>query len=189
MNNTFERFLSLQGIPYKIYRNGNLICETEGLTQKEGVDFRVGTNIEKGDVIVNLENEQFYVSDKKTCFANKAAMYIITYTLSEAEYNKMQVSNNPVFNIENINNSIVGTQHNATIFNGASIEDLRDLINQHNSLDRELLKEMIDLIENELSSNNPVKKGFLSKFANVLQNNEWITSPLAAFILEHFFLQ
>lgn len=189
MDNMFERFLDNHGIPYKIYRNGNLIGEVEGLTQNESVDFQIGTDIEKGDVIVNPGNERLYVSDKKTFFAHKEAMYIIAYTLSEAEYNNTQTSSSPIFNIGNVNNSIVGTQNNATIFNGASIEDLRDLVNQHNSLDKELLEDMIDLIEKELSSNRPVKRGFLSKFAGILQNNEWITSPLAAFILEHFFLQ
>lgn len=189
MNNMFERFLDSHGIPYKIYRNGNLICEVEGLTQNESVDFRVGTDIEKGDIIINPANERLYVSSKETAFVHKEATHIVAHTVSEAEYNRTQTSNNPVFNIGNVSNSIVGTQQNATIFNGASIEDLRDLISQNNSLDKELLNEMVDLIEKELSSNKPIKRGVLSKFAGILQNNEWITSPLAAFMLEHFFLQ
>lgn len=80
MDNMFERFLDNHGIPYKIYRNGNLIGEVEGLTQNESVDFQIGTDIEKGDVIVNPGNERLYVSDKKTFFAHKEAMYIIAYT-------------------------------------------------------------------------------------------------------------
>lgn len=34
-----------------------------------------------------------------------------------------------------------------------------------------------------------VKKGFLSKFAGVLQRNEWITAPVATFFLEYFLSQ
>lgn len=191
MESPIKRFLAMHGIPYKIYRNDNLICEVEGLAQNDGVNFQIGTDVETGDVLVNPSNERFYVSDKKTVYANKNAMHITVYTVSEAKHNVAEISNNPVFNIGNVSNSIIGTQNNATIYNGTTIEDLRDLINQHNSADKEQLENMVDLLEKELSSDKPIKKGFLSKFAVFLQNNEWIMSPLAAFILEyiglHFF--
>lgn len=56
-------------------------------------------------------------------------------------------------------------------------------------LTKELLKEMLSILNDAISNKEPVKKGFLSKFAGVLQRNEWITAPVATFFLEYFLSQ
>lgn len=94
-----------------------------------------------------------------------------------------------VFNIGSAQNSIVGTQENATLTNGYSIDDITKLIERHNSDDEELLKEMVSVLEKAVSNQEPVKKGLLSKFVGVFQRNEWITAPIASFIFEKFFLR
>lgn len=63
------------------------------------------------------------------------------------------------------------------------------MIDQHDSCDKELLKEMLSMLNDAISNKEPVKKGFLSKFAGVLQRNEWITAPVATFFLEYFLSQ
>lgn len=45
------------------------------------------------------------------------------------------------------------------------------------------------MLNDAISNKEPVKKGFLSKFAGVLQRNEWITAPVATFFLEYFLSQ
>lgn len=193
--NPFNNLLQYHGIQFEIYRNGVLICQTDGLpnteksTGRKYVGFMPGTDIESGDLIRNKAGEKFYICDKITDFINKEPIQVKAYTISESKY-KQQIkqSNQPIFNIGEVHGSIVGTQQNATITNGCSVEDLTSLIEQHNSIDKELLKEMVSILETAISSQEPIKKGFLKKFAGVLQRNEWITSPIAAFILEKFFL-
>ena len=93
-----------------------------------------------------------------------------------------------IINVGEVHHSILGSQQNATI-NGCSAEDLAKLIDQHDSCDKELLKEMLSILNDAISNKEPVKKGFLSKFAGVLQRNEWITAPVATFFLEYFLSQ
>lgn len=188
MEAPIERFLAMHGVTYKIYRDNSLICEVDGLTNKGSITFQIGTDVEKGDVLVNPNNERFYVIDKQTIYTHKNATHITVSISTEAEHKVVGAPNNPVFNIGNVSNSIIGSQNNATMYNGATIADLKELIYKHNSVDKEQLESMIDLLEKELSGNRPIKKGLLSKFVTVLQNNGWIVSPLASFILEHFFL-
>lgn len=193
--NTFDRFLAIHGIPFEIHRENQMIFEIDGIpnteksTGKRYVGFKPNTDIKANDFIINKKSgEKFRIIDTRVSFARKEPIEMIAYTISESEYlkNKNQQSGQPIFNIEEVHNSIIGTQQNAVIHNGYSIEDLTKLIEQHDSYDKELLKEMISVIDTAISNQEPVKKGFLSKFAGVLQRNEWITAPVATFFLEYF---
>lgn len=193
--NTFDRFLRSNGIQFEIYRNGKLVCKVDGLpnteeaTRKRYVGFKPGTNIETNDLIVNKAGEKFYICDKMNSFVHKEPFQIKAYIIPESKYHSQNPQNNQsVFNIGEVHGSIIGTQQNANITNGCSVEDLSALIEQHDSLDKELLKEMILVLESAISSQEPIKKGLLKKFADVLQRNEWITAPIATFIFEKFFL-
>ena len=108
----------------------------------------------------------------------------------ESDYKKesSQQQQQTIINVGEAHHSILGSQQNATI-NGCSAEDLAKLIDQHDSCDKELLKEMLSMLNDAISNKEPVKKGFLSKFAGVLQRNEWITAPVATFFLEYFLSQ
>lgn len=190
----FERFLKLHGINYSIRRNGKTLFTCQGLPNVDRenptayIGFRPETDIQVGDWLINPSGDEFYVHDKKTEFIHGKPIHLSAYILSKQEYNKVSTSQ-AVFNIGEVHNSIVGTQQNASIANGISAESLNELISRHNTLDKELLKEMVETLESVISGKEPVKKGILSKFAGVLQRNEWITAPLATFVLEKIFLQ
>ncbi len=193
--NAFDRFLHSHGTQFEIYRDGQLVCKTDGLPNteessgKKYVGFKPGTDIEIDDLIINTANEKFYICDKMTEFVHKEPFQIKAYTISESRYKQQIKQNNqPIFNIGEVHSSIVGTQQNVTVNNGYSAEYLNTLIDQHDSLDKELLKEMVSILETAISSQEPIRKGLLSKFAGILQRNEWITAPIASFIFEKFFL-
>lgn len=192
--NTFDSFLQSHGVEYKIYRQNQFVATAKGLPNeddngKEYIGFKPGTDIEKGDLIINSVNEKFYILKKQTDFEYGKPFQIAAYTIPESEYqNQPQQKNNIVFNVSGVQNSIIGTQQNATITNGYSIEDLTNLIDNHNTEDKELLKEIIALLEDATSNKKTMKKGFLSKFSDVMSKNEWITAPIATFILEKFLL-
>lgn len=188
----FTRFLDSHGIMYNILRNGIKINTLKGLPNedngKEYIGFMPDSDILEGDCLVNPAGERVIVIRKNTDYAYGKPLQISAYIIPESEYykNQKQQDNQSIFNIGEVHNSIVGTQQNATVNNGYSIDDLNQLIEQNNSIDKELLKEMVSLLENAISDRKPIHKGFLSKFAGVLQRNEWITAPIATFILEKF---
>lgn len=191
----FIDFLNRHGIMYKVERNGKFVDTVRGLPnsdemQKEYIGLMPNTDVHAGDWMINPQNERFYIEKTKTEYAFSKPHFIAAYCIMESDYQKQKQSRqSAVFNIGEVHNSVVGTQKNATVNNGYSINDLNALIEQHDSLDKELLKDMISVLETAISNQEPMKKGFLSKFAGVMQRNEWISAPVATFILEHFLHQ
>lgn len=191
----FVNFLNMNGITFSIERNGTCISSQVGLpqhdkTHKAYVGFSVGTDVQENDWLVNSENERFLVIDKQTEYVRSKPFCIKAFTVTENEYkNKLKSQKlQPTFNINEVHNSIVGTQNNATLTNGYSIDDIAKLIESHNSDDKEILKEMISVLKEATSNQKPIQKGILAKFSDTLQRNEWIAAPIATFILEKFFL-
>lgn len=188
----FIDFLNRHGIMYKVERDGKIIGDVHGLpnsddSNKEYIGLMPNTDVQIGDWLTSPDNERFYIKKMKTEYAFSKPHFIVAYYVMESDYQKQKQSHqSTIFNIGEVNNSVVGTQQNATVNNGYSIDDLNRLIEQHDSLDKELLKEMVSLLENAVSDKKPIHKGFLAKFAGVLQRNEWITAPIATFILEKF---
>ncbi len=97
-----------------------------------------------------------------------------------------EISNIPannIFNIENATNSVIGTQTHVTLNINDVIQKTREQINSSNSTDKEELQEIINLLEQVVNNQTPVKKGLLSKFSNAIQKNSWITSPITSIML------
>lgn len=179
--------------------NHLIICAKQiyDYNQSVGGSYQFCTDgIEFGTDAFTLRSDVAYLKDNN--YVTSKVPILNTYCLMITEKGEQFVENDfklpsetskTVFNIGSANNSIIGTQENATITNGHSIEDLTSLIDQHDSLDKELLKEMVSILETAISNQKPIKKGLLSKFAGVLQRNEWITAPIATLILEKIFMQ
>lgn len=192
----FNDFLEMNGVTFSIERNGTCVGSIDGLpnhdklTHKAYVGFAPGTDIQENDWLINNANERFLVIEKQTQYVHGEQFCIEAYTITEYEYHKNMKSQNnqPTFNIKEVHNSIVGTQNSATLTNGYSIDAIAKLIENHNTDDKELLKEMLSVLDNAVSNQEPVKKGLLSKFSDVLQRNEWITAPIATLVLEKFLL-
>lgn len=189
-------FLERHGIMFDIERNGACVSSEEGLpnhektTHKAYIGFMPDTDIQVDDWLINDANEKFLVIDKQTQYVQGESFCLKAYTITESEYRKNTEvhKKQPIFNINEIHNSIIGTQQHATLTNGYSIDDLTKLIENHNSDDKELLKEMVSMLETAISNKEPVKKGFLSKFNEVMSRNEWITAPIATLFLEKFLM-
>ena len=190
----FSGFLNRHGIMFDIERNGKVINNVRGLPNsddgKEYVGFMPGTDVQVGDWLINPSGDRFYVEKRKTEYILSNPSYVAAYTVLESDYKKesSQQQQQTIINVGEAHHSILGSQQNATI-NVCSAEDLAKLIDQHDSCDKELLKEMLSMLNDAISNKEPVKKGFLSKFAGVLQRNEWITAPVATFFLEYFLSQ
>lgn len=180
-------------IDLDIYRSGKKINTVKGLKNHEDsgrkmFDFYPETDIKVGDVIVEpITNLQYYIYDIDITSINGQVAKKKAYFHTEAEHNA-ESQQSVTFNINNPKNSIVGTQQTATMTNGYSINDITKLIENHNSDDKELLKEMVCMLEKTISEKEPVKKGFLSKFTDVMSRNEWITTPIATLFLEKFLM-
>ncbi len=191
----FIDFLNRHGVTYKVERDGKIVDTVRGLpnsddAQKEYIGLMPNTNVHAGDWMINPQGERVFIEKTKTEYAFSEPHFIAAYCIMESDYHKQKQSQqSTVFNIGEIHNSVVGTQKNATVNNGCSTDDLNALIERHDSLDKELLKDMISVLETAISNQEPMKKGFLSKFAGVMQRNEWIAAPVASFILEHLLQQ
>ncbi len=191
-----HRFLKMAGVVYNIERNEININSQTGLpnheesTGKAYIGFLPDTDICINDWLINPAGEKFFVVNKETKYFQGKPFQLAAYIITETEYinNANTHNQQATFNIHEVHNSIVGTQSNPTISNGLSINDLTKLIESRNSNDKEKLKEMIALIEQTVNNQSTINKRLLSRFSDVLKRNDWISAPLATFILEKFFL-
>lgn len=192
----YKMLLDVHGINFGVERNGKCVNSEIGIlnheksTHRAYIGFMPGTDIQVGDLLFNNAGDRFFVIEKQTKYFGGNPDKLCAYTITEAEQQQnLRLQNQQtIFNIGDVHDSIVGTQQNATITNGYSIEDLTNLIQNHDSDDKELLKELILTLKNVVLNKEPVKKGLLSKFADVMSRNEWITAPVMTFLFEKFLL-
>lgn len=88
------------------------------------------------------------------------------------------------------NYGAIGTNTGFTINNSFDFKELDRLINEHtapNSVDRNELNELKQQLELIQQHNIPISKGYLSKFSDIMQKHDWLTSPLTSFILGWIF--
>lgn len=108
---------------------------------------------------------------------------IIVKYQSEFEYKQVQQTENIQYNIGTINGSaIVGSQTNATINIGVSIDDLKSIISTKDSTDREILDKLINRLEIITEDNQPISKGTLAKFSDVLAKHQDIALSVGQFL-------
>ncbi|MGN2347292.1 hypothetical protein ACTFH7_02065 [Clostridium cagae] len=100
-------------------------------------------------------------------------------TNSQKESNASQIN----FNIQNADNSIIGTQSTATINNSSNLDDLKQLIEQNAYEDKEDLKQLIDTLKTITENNMPVSKGTLAKFSEAFEKHSWIAGSIASTLL------
>lgn len=180
----FTKNLSTSGKPFTNTRTGASFLGILVLNQGQPrVDFENEIDIKSTDWIFNSVGDRLYVTE----VISLSEYYKSFYYISEYEYNKSKQSN-PTFSISatTIENSIIGTQTNATISLNEQLQKLRSDIDSSNSTDKEELRQIISLLEELKSSQSPVPKGFLSKFSAVMERNSWIAGSIASFLLNLF---
>ena len=178
---------------FDIERNGKVINNVRGLPNsdngKEYVGFMPGTDVQVGDWLINPSGDRFYVEKRKTEYILSNPSYVAAYTVLESDYKKesSQQQQQTIINVGEAHHSILGSQQNATI-NGCSAEDLAKLIDQHDSCDKELLKEMLSMLNDAISNKEPIKKDFFQNSPAYCSGTNGLLHLLQRFFLNTFFL-
>lgn len=199
-----KRFLAMHGVKYEIYRDGNLVCTVEGLpnheqnTNKAYIGFLPGTDIHENDLIIGPAKEKLYIQEVKPQYANHDVMQLKALYLTEQELNAQKSSTQTIFNIGSATGSVIGTQtsvsfhynYNADMLDlGKSIAELKKQVESCASPDKEELAKIVDLLEEIVREKQPVEKGILGRFSDVMQRHEWITSPIMSVLLSWLTMQ
>lgn len=154
--------------------------------KKKRIDFENCVDLKSTDWVVTSLGERLYITELFSLSKNYKSCYFI----NEYEYNQSNKIN-PIFSIKAkvIENSIIGTQLNATINLNDQIQNMKnDILNSLSSDKTELLK-IVSLLEEIKNNKEPVSKGFLSKFSAVMERNSWITGSIASYLLSVFLTQ
>lgn len=142
-------------------------------------------NMPRNELILILDSlgERGYLRLKNNTDGGKQ----ITLThkaLNFKEYEKTStIPTHPtqVFNIQQVSNSAFGNAGTVAIDN--SISSLREQIESSNSLDKEDLQKITNILEMIKADEIPPKKGLLSRFSDVLERNGWYKPHVAGIIL------
>ena len=189
MINPFLTILNNAGQPYKIERNGIIVDNVQGVsnrtsdTHRNYIGFIPGTDVRPNDWLINQFDEHFFVQDTKTTTFMKEPHQLQAFILTKLEYEDKQTTNNATFQITNAYGSVIGNQRDFTLNYSSSVNELREMINNSESTDKDDLSKIVDLLEMITNNQLPVSKGIFSKFSDVMQRNSWITSHIASILL------
>lgn len=185
-----DTFFQSHGIQMEIERNGEVIADTIGLpnyekaTGRAYIGFRPGTDVASGDVVINPSGDRFYIVDTESSYFQKQLQQIKTYSISEREYlSQKQQSPSTVFNIGTAYGSVIGTANTATINYQSNIEELRKLVSDDTSPDREQMERLLDLLQMVVDNQVPAQKGLFAKFSAVMEKHSWLSSAVASTLL------
>lgn len=203
-DNPLERFLAMHGVKYEIHREGKLVCTVDGLpnheqsTNKAFISFLPGTDVREQDLIIGPAGEKLFVQEVLPQYVHHDLMQLKAVFLTEREMNARGTSAQTVFNIGSATGSVIGTQasvnfhynYNADMLDiGKEIGKIRKQIDAASSPDKEELGKIVDLLEEIVRDKKPVEKGILSRFSDVMQRHEWITSPVMSVLLSWLMLR
>lgn len=87
-----------------------------------------------------------------------------------------------------VSNSAIATTGNFTINVNNSFDEIRSEINSRNmeSNDKEIALKLIDYIETLTENDAPLKKGFLSKFSDVVSKHSWLLTLTGNALVKYF---
>lgn len=87
-----------------------------------------------------------------------------------------------------VSNSAIATTGDVTIKLNNSFDEMRSEINSHNmeSSDKEVALKLIDYIETLTENDAPLKKGFLSKFSDVVAKHSWLLTLIGNAFVKYF---
>lgn len=107
-------------------------------------------------------------------------------TISESEYKESQ-KNQPVtsINIGTVSGpSIIGSQQNATLNFGTSVEDIAQLIATKPASDLPQLCELVAELKSIEESGEKIEKGRLAKFADLLNKHSDLLTALSGWAIK-----
>lgn len=97
-------------------------------------------------------------------------------------------SQSHVFNIGTVSNSAFGNSGDVTLNIGASFDDLKTFINSQDipQNDKDSLLEMTTQVETMINNEIPFKKGFLSKFKDVVKTYDGYIVAISQIAFDYF---
>lgn len=171
---------------YEVFRNGNYIGTVKGFftsnAHPNSIQIMQNFILKINDQLLhNISGITYTICQLKPLSSNNQLHgYIATYKTDT------KTSTNISYNIKNVSGtSAIG--QNAAINNyGISFDDLTKIINLEIK-DKKLSKELVSELIKIKSSNQPIEKGKLSKFSDIIKKHENLVIPIGNFLIKLFF--
>ena len=176
----FEFPIDLMGlcVNFEVMRDNVVISTVKGFFDSNNIIQIIDNfKIKSKDWLINDGDKYFITSVTPLPHGNGKFDYQLKYQ-EEYEYSQnISKQSQNSFSIGTVQgNAIIGNQSNATINVGASISDLKNLINSKPTEDHELLNKLVQRLEIIKEDNTPVSKGTLAKFSDLLAKHSDITN-------------
>lgn len=170
-----DKFLDTRGDDFSIERNGSITSTFKGIfcgkDYPSTIQLVSYADVIENDWLTHISTNKRYFAEnvKPLSQANETLGWMVEY-LTEPEYEKsISKKDSSTFSIGNIYGSaIVGNYNKATINNGYNLNEIRSLISSKPSEEQDELNKLIDRIEIITEDNQPVSKGTLTKFSDLL---------------------
>lgn len=178
-----KEWLDRYGIDFTIYRDNQEVASAIGMKNKEKVSdipyigFLTNTDIQPFDILKNEFHESFVVTDTSLHLIKDKPYQLKVYYEPEEIY-KQKESASTIYNVQNAYGSVFGSQSVVNLNYENTITELREQIESSNSVDKEELKKVTELLEMVINNQVPASKGLFSKFSNVLKQNPWFANPM-----------
>ena len=98
---------------------------TKNLLTNLYIGFEPKTDIQRGDWVINSENERFYIKDTITDYFMKEPSQLKAFYLTENEYLHSTPSGSNIFHIENAYGSVIGTQSHVVLNYNDTIQNAK----------------------------------------------------------------
>lgn len=185
-----DRMLISDGDDFSIERDNSVISTTKGFfcgkDYPNTIQLASDSDIIENDWLIHKStNRRYFVkSIRPLTSCNQTLGWMAEY-LSESEYKKSISENDKAtFSIGAIYGSaIVGNYNNATINNGYNLNEIRSLISAKPIEDQKELNKLIDRIEIITEDNQPISKGTLAKFSDLLAKHSDIAIALGSSVM------
>ncbi|WP_346879331.1 hypothetical protein [Clostridium sp. UBA7791] len=185
-----DKMLKMHGDDFSIERNNSTTSTTKGFfcgnDYPNTIQLASTSEIVENDWLIHkATNRRYFVKNvKPLTSANQTLGWMAEY-LSESEYKKSISDNNKsTFSIGAIYGSaIVGNYNTATINNGYNLSEIRSLISSKPIEDQIKLNKLIDRIEIITEDNQPVSKGTLAKFSDLLSKHSDIAIAIGSSVM------
>lgn len=174
-----QHILDEMSLIFSIERNGSTIGSVHGIfcgnDYPNTIQFLENTDIKNGDWIVDsITGQRYYAKDvHPIIIGGKPCDWLIKYQTAEDYTASVRANKQTTINIQAVHgNSIIGSQENAVMNIGSSLNDIEHLISVLPSSDQAEAHELLATLKSTSESTHPVLvEGALAKFSNLLKKH------------------
>lgn len=187
-----SKFANEHSENFEVLRNGKIISVAKGVIShskgKKIIQFSLDTDVFCGDWLVSrLSNKSFYIDDviSRKNFNNRPRSKVVYYSTEiEHEAKTNLLASVPLLLTDQ--DSHIRAQHDLTLFNNVSDEQIEDYIENNCGDDKELMRDLLRSINAVIENNIPVQKGSFSVFSEISPKYAWLLGVLTTKLLIHF---